>query len=178
MKTTLSARSSTRSPASPSSQERAGSWSSRPLPRRDPAFALPHPGHHLHHPEKCACGRTSYRMEKVRGRSDDMLIIRGVNVFPSQIEEILLGMDDVGANYEIVVSRDGYLDQMEVRVELANGQYLETFTRLEGLTRKIKSRLKTVLGIDAKVTLCEPNTLQRFEGKAKRVIDQRNLTEK
>jgi phenylacetate-CoA ligase len=126
-------------------------------------------------PEPCACGRTLLRMEKVIGRSDDMLIIRGVNVFPSQIETVLLGVEEVGPNYEITVTRENYMDKLEVKVELVDGSVLERFSQLEALEKKISHRIHTVLGIDAAIRLVEPQTLKRFEGKAKRVTDLRTL---
>ena len=125
--------------------------------------------------EPCQCGRTLVRMEKVKGRSDDMLIIRGVNVFPSQIESILLEEKGIGPHYEIVVDRKNYIDHMEVKTELIDGSVLESFRELEGLQNRIHNSLKTILGLEVKVTLVSPNSLKRFEGKAKRVTDLRNL---
>ena len=125
--------------------------------------------------EPCKCGRTTIRMQKIAGRSDDMLIIRGVNVFPSQIESALIGMEGIGPHYEIVVTKKGFMDQIEVKVELTDASLLEAYGELEALTKKIHDKLKVVLQIDAKVTLVSPNTLKRFEGKAKRVIDNRTL---
>ena len=123
------------------------------------------------HYEKCACGRTTVRMENLSGRSDDMLKIRGVNVFPSQIEEIVLSVEGLGPHYEIVVERDGYSDKLTVRVELAKAT--DSFKELEKIEKNVKSKLKIVLGLDAKIKLESPNTLARFEGKAKRVRDLR-----
>ena len=125
------------------------------------------------HYEKCKCGRTLCRMENLSGRSDDMLKIRGVNVFPSQIEEVILSVEEIGPHYEIIVEREGYLDKMTIKVELLHST--DSFTELEKITNKIKSKLRTILGLDAKVLLESPNTLQRFEGKAKRVKDLRRL---
>lgn len=125
------------------------------------------------HYEKCKCGRTFCRMENLKGRSDDMLKIRGVNVFPGQIEEVILSVEEIGPHYEIIVERDGYLDKMTVKVELLHST--DSFTELEKITAKIRNKLRTVLGLDAKVLLESPNTLQRFEGKAKRVKDLRRL---
>ena len=122
--------------------------------------------------EKCKCGRTFCRMENLSGRSDDMLKIRGVNVFPSQIEEVILSFEELGPHYEIVVERDGYLDKLTVRVELAYST--DSFTELENLANGVKNKIKTILGLDAKIKLESPNTLQRFEGKAKRVKDLRS----
>lgn len=123
--------------------------------------------------EPCACGRTTARMQKIAGRSDDMLIIRGVNVFPSQIESVLLKVEGIGPNYEIIVTRENYMDRLEVRCELTDARLLDAYAELEALTKKIRERLRVVLQIDAKVTLVSPNTLKRFEGKARRVTDLR-----
>lgn len=125
-------------------------------------------------PEKCECGRTTVRMNKVLGRTDDMLIIRGVNVFPSQIESVLIGMEGIGPHYQIIVTKNGYMDAIEVLVELIDGKLLEKFSELEKLEKKIRHELKVVLQIDAKVRLVEPKSIERTTGKAKRVIDMRN----
>lgn len=125
-------------------------------------------------PEKCECGRTTTRMNKVLGRTDDMLIIRGVNVFPSQIESVLVGMEGIGPHYQIIVTKKGYMDDIEVQVELIDGKLLEKFSELEKLEKKIRHQLKVVLQIDAKVRLVEPKSIERSTGKAKRVIDMRN----
>ena len=127
--------------------------------------------------EPCACGRTHARMQKVMGRTDDMLIIKGVNVFPSQIESALVGMEGVGPHYQLVVRRRNFLDNLEVKVELLNADLLESYGALETLQRKIHDRLKSVLGLDTRVTLAEPKSLERFQGKAKRVLDLRNEPE-
>ncbi len=124
--------------------------------------------------EPCKCGRTLIRMAKVQGRSDDMLIIRGVNVFPTQIEEVLHSVVEVGPNYEIIVRRENYLDTMEILVELIDASLLDRYSELEGLTERIRNKLHGMLMLDAKVRLVEPLTLKRFEGKAKRVTDLRN----
>ncbi len=120
----------------------------------------------------CKCGRTLVRMDNLSGRSDDMLKIRGVNVFPSQIEEVVFGFEELGPHYEIVITRENYNDKLEIRVELARST--DSFSSLQNLTKKISDKLKSVLGLDAKVTLESPNTLQRFEGKAKRIKDLRS----
>ena len=127
--------------------------------------------------EPCACGRTHCRMEKVMGRTDDMLIIKGVNVFPTQIESVLVGTEHVGPHYQLVVRRQNYMDNLEVKVELINADLLEHFRELETLQRNIHDRLKSVLGLETKVTLVEPKSLERFQGKAKRILDLRNVKE-
>ncbi len=121
----------------------------------------------------CRCGRTGVRMEKVRGRSDDMLIIKGVNVFPSQIESIVVGIEHLGPHYQLVVRRERHMDTLEVQVELIDGGLLERYSELERVERLVKHRLTSVLGIDAKVRLVEPKSLERYQGKAKRVLDLR-----
>ena len=109
-------------------------------------------------------------MDKVKGRSDDMLKIRGVNVFPSQIESVLIGTEQIGANYQLVVRREGFSDTLEVRVELVDASLLESYGEIERLQKKIMH----TLGIQCKVSLLEPKTLERFVGKAHRVVDLRN----
>lgn len=121
----------------------------------------------------CRCGRTSARMEKIKGRSDDMLVIRGVNVFPSQIERVLLSTPGVGPSYEIVVTRESFMDRVEVLVEVADASLLERYKELEALSRRIRTALREEILIDVKVTLVNPMTLKRFEGKAQRVRDLR-----
>jgi len=125
-------------------------------------------------PEPCRCGRTLARMSSVEGRTDDMLIIRGVNVYPSQIESVLMGIKGIGPHYEIVVTKKGYLDELTVNVELADPDMLDKYQKLEELRNLIRSKLKAVIQIDANVKLVEPKSLARFEGKAKRVKDLRN----
>lgn len=125
-------------------------------------------------PEKCSCGRTLARMAKIKGRSDDMMVIRGVNVFPSQIETVLLRSQEVAPHYEIIVRREKWLDTLEVLVEVADPKLLEHYSKLESMQNKIKADIRTILSIDVKVTLVQPNTLKRFQGKAKRVTDLRN----
>ncbi|MEL7563917.1 MAG: phenylacetate--CoA ligase [Dehalobacterium sp.] len=127
------------------------------------------------HIEKCSCGRTHVRMERITGRSDDMLIIRGVNVFPSQVESVLLECGDTTPNYHLVVDRVNNLDTLEVQVEVSERMFSDEIRRLEQLEHLIKHRLDSVLGISSKVTLVEPKTLARSEGKAKRVTDKRIL---
>ncbi len=123
---------------------------------------------------KCACGRTTVRMAKPKGRCDDMLIIRGVNVFPSQVEHVLTKMG-YGGNYLIVVERKNNLDQMEVKVEITEDLLTDTVRGIEKAGKNLENALASFLGIHAKVTLAEPKSLPRSEGKAKRVIDNRKL---
>lgn len=128
--------------------------------------------------EPCACGRTHVRMDKITGRTDDMIIVKGVNVFPSQVESVLVGMEHIGPHYQLVVRRGtNLLDTLEVKVELTNGDLLERYSELEALQKNIHDRLKSVLGLETKVTLVEPKTLERFQGKARRVLDLRNVKE-
>jgi phenylacetate-CoA ligase len=125
--------------------------------------------------EPCECGRTLVRMEKVTGRTDDMLIIRGVNVFPSQVEHVLMGVDGVEPHYQIVVDREGNLDTMQVQVEVSEGVFSDEIRVLENLTKHIQKEIKDLLGVSCKVKLVEPKTIQRSEGKAQRVIDKRKI---
>ena len=126
-------------------------------------------------PEPCACGRTLRRIGRIQGRTDDMLIIRGVNVFPSQIEHVLLQMGDVQPHYQLIVDRIGQLDQLEVHVEVSETFHFDEVRALEETASRIRSRIESLLGISVKVRLVEPKTLPRSEGKAKRVIDNRKL---
>lgn len=123
--------------------------------------------------EPCKCGRTHARMDKVKGRSDDMIKIRGVNVFPSQIESVLAAIDGIAPQYQLVLTRHNYTDYLEVKVEIADSSLLDKYGALEALRQKAVENLRTVLGIDAKVTLVSPRSLERFEGKARRIVDNR-----
>ncbi len=129
------------------------------------------------HRGKCSCGRTLVKMTKPRGRTDDMLIIRGVNVFPSQIETVLLDRGYT-ANYQIVVDREHNFDSIEVQVEISSEVFSDTVRGLSQRARELSEALKSLLGISAKVTLLEPNTIPRSEGKAVRVIDKRQLLDR
>ncbi len=122
--------------------------------------------------EECECGRTHARMLRVQGRSDDMLKIRGVNVFPSQIEHVLMGIEGVGESYLIVVDRD-ILDKLTVKVEMSEKFFNNKKNDVDILKKKIEEELNSALGIKVEVELAEPNTLPRFEGKAKRIVDLR-----
>ena len=128
--------------------------------------------------EKCACGRTHVRMNKPTGRSDDMLIIRGVNVFPSQIEEVLMKIgENITPNYMIIVGRENNTDTLEVQVEMSDAFFCDDIKSIEKLERRIKDQLRSTLGLGAVVRLVNPKSLQRSEGKAKRVIDTRKLVD-
>ena len=123
--------------------------------------------------EKCECGRTLVRMKKITGRSDDMLIIRGVNLFPSQIEHVLLEMGETSAHYLLYVDRHNNLDTLELQVELDESKLTDTIKDLQILSRKIEHALNSAIGLSVKVTLVEPKTITRSEGKAVRVVDRR-----
>ena len=123
--------------------------------------------------EKCECGRTLVRMKKITGRSDDMLIIRGVNLFPSQIEHVLLEMGETSAHYMLYVDRHNNLDTLELQVELDESKLTDTIKDLQILSRKIEHALNSAIGLSVKVTLVEPKTIARSEGKAVRVVDRR-----
>ncbi|MGD0884846.1 MAG: phenylacetate--CoA ligase [Thermodesulfovibrionales bacterium] len=126
-------------------------------------------------PEPCACGRTFNRMQRITGRSDDMLIIRGVNVFPSQVEHVLMSIEGVEPHYQIIVDREGSLDVVEVQVEVSEEIFSDEVKVLERLGKRTEREIKDLLGISCKVKLVEPKTIQRSEGKAKRVIDNRKI---
>jgi phenylacetate-CoA ligase len=127
--------------------------------------------------EPCRCGRTLLRMDRVTGRSDDMLIIRGVNVFPSQIEAVLLAIPGVEPHYQLIVDRAGNLDTLEIQVEVGEQVFAnaDEVKVLQNMERQIVKDIKDYLGVSAKVKLVEPLTLQRFEGKASRVLDKRRI---
>jgi phenylacetate-CoA ligase len=122
---------------------------------------------------KCKCGRTLVRMEKCLGRSDDMLIIRGVNLFPSQVESVLLEMSETKPHYLLIVDRVNNLDTLELKVEVDEEFFADKISQLESLRQKITNTLENSLGLSIKVTLVEPKMIERSEGKAKRVIDNR-----
>lgn len=122
---------------------------------------------------KCDCGRTFVRLAKPSGRTDDMLIIRGVNVFPSQIESVLMNMEGIAPFFQMIVEREGNLDKLTVLVELTEDAFTDEVRKLESLSKSVTDNIHSVLGIAAKVKLVEPRSIERFEGKAKRVIDKR-----
>jgi len=124
--------------------------------------------------EKCACGRTLARIERITGRSDDMLIIRGVNVFPSQIESVLMSIgDEILPYYQIIVDRQGALDTFEIQVEINEKLFSDEVKKLQDLQKRIEKEMLANLSGGPKITLVSPNTIARSEGKAKRIIDKR-----
>lgn len=125
--------------------------------------------------EKCSCGRTHARMSRITGRSDDMIKVKGVAIFPSQIEKALLRIGDVEPHYLIIVTRPGTLDEIEVKVEASQNLFFDGVKEMMAIQNKIGKSIENETGIRVKVTLVEPKTLPRFEGKAKRVIDERDL---
>jgi len=125
--------------------------------------------------ETCKCGRTMVRMEKCLGRSDDMLIIRGVNLFPSQVETVLLEMSEIKPHYLLIVDRINNLDTLELKVEVDEAFFLDKISQLESLRQKLQNNLENSLGLAIKVTLVEPKMIERSEGKAKHVIDKRKF---
>ncbi len=125
---------------------------------------------------KCSCGRTHVRMSRITGRTDDMLVIRGVNVFPSQIEEVLLKIPGVAPHYMLVVDRVNSTDRLEVQVELTEDMFSDTVSDIEKIHNRIKEQIKSVVGVAGVVKLVPPKSIPRSEGKAKRIIDNRGLT--
>jgi phenylacetate-CoA ligase len=123
--------------------------------------------------ETCPCGRTLCRMDRVSGRTDDMLIIRGVNVFPSQIESALLQVEGAQPHYQIVLERKAAMDDMEVRVEVHEKLFSDKVKELEAFERKVRDKIESLLGLHVRVRLMEPGSIERSMGKAKRVIDNR-----
>ena len=127
------------------------------------------------HYEKCSCGRTLVRMDRILGRSDDMLIIRGVNVFPTQIESVILEMPEFEPHYLLIIDRKNNTDTMELKVEVREDAYSDEINKMLALKKKLTSRLQSVLGLGVDVKLVEPRSIERSVGKAKRVIDNRKL---
>lgn len=126
-------------------------------------------------PEPCKCGRTLVRMSKITGRTDDMLIIRGVNVFPSQIESVLLEVEGVEPHYVIVVDRKRHMDTLEIQVEVSEEVFSDEARKMEALEKRLKEELESILSISAVIKLVEPKSIIRTEGKAKRVYDRREI---
>jgi len=127
------------------------------------------------HDEPCACGRTHMRMKRVRGRTDDMLIIRGVNIFPSQIETVLMQIEGISPHYQIIIDREGGMDVMEIQVEVSEEMFSDRIRGLEQWQELIQGEIESYLGIGVKVALVELRSIARSEGKAVRVIDNREL---
>jgi phenylacetate-CoA ligase len=125
--------------------------------------------------EKCECGRTHVRMSKPAGRTDDMLIIRGVNVFPLQIETVLLSIGEAVPHYQIIVDRINNADIMTVEIEIPEGMFTDNVRGIEAFEKKVSGQMNSVLGVSAKIRLVEPKSIARSEGKAKRVIDKRKI---
>ena len=126
-------------------------------------------------PGECACGRTGRRIERIRGRSDDMIKVRGVMLFPYQIEQAILEIQGVEPHYQIILTRPHHLDEIEVQVEMSKETFSDEVREIEALRKKLEKRIEETVGIRVKVTLVEPKTIPRFEGKAKRVIDKREI---
>lgn len=126
--------------------------------------------------EKCKCGRTAPRISKIRGRTDDMIVVRGINVFPSQIEHVLLSVEGTQPHYQLIVDRKaGEMDELEILVEVEERVFSDEVRKLQDLEDRIRKEISSILGISAKIKLVEPKTIERSEGKAKRVIDKRKL---
>ncbi len=125
------------------------------------------------HYDQCACGRTIVRMDRVKRRCDDMLIIRGVNLFPSQIESLLLDIDGIEPHYQIIVTREHAMDDLEIRVEVTAAVFSDAVRRMEELRATIQGKIKHLIGLSAKITLVEPGSIARSDGKTKHVIDLR-----
>jgi phenylacetate-CoA ligase len=125
--------------------------------------------------DTCRCGRTSPRISKIKGRTDDMIVVRGINVFPSQIESALLEAEGTLPHYQIILTRVKGLDEVEVQVEVTREVFSDRIGALEGLQARLEKSIENVLGLRVTVRLVEPNTLKRSEGKAKRVFDQREM---
>jgi len=125
--------------------------------------------------EQCACGRTLARMKKTMGRSDDMLIIKGVNVFPSQIEEVLFAIEGCEPHYQLIVQRTGTSDTLEINIEVTENIFFDEMKKQRAFLESVERKLHSVLGVGATVKLVEPNSIPRHEGKAQRVIDMRTI---
>jgi len=125
--------------------------------------------------DKCACGRTFARIERIRGRTDDMIKVRGVMIFPYQIEKAILEVQGVEPHYQIIITRPQHLDEIEVMVEMSKETFSDEVKHIENLRRKLEKRIEDITGIRVKVTLVEPKSLPRSEGKAKRIVDKRSL---
>lgn len=124
-------------------------------------------------PEPCPCGRTFWRMSKVAGRTDDMLIIRGANIFPSQIEDVLMRIEGAAPHYQLVIRKKGYLDDLEVRVEVSEGLLFDRMKEMQRLKEEIAQRVRETVGVSVRITLVEPKSIERSVGKAQRILDLR-----
>ncbi|WP_022855771.1 phenylacetate--CoA ligase family protein [Thermodesulfobacterium thermophilum] len=127
------------------------------------------------HREKCACGRTLAKIERIKGRSDDMIKVRGVMIFPYQIEQAILEVQGVEPHYQIILTRPHYLDEVEVQVEMSKEIFSDDVKTIETLRKRLEKKIEQTVGVRVKVTLVEPKSIPRSEGKAKRIIDKRNL---
>ena len=125
--------------------------------------------------DKCECGRTSVRMEKIMGRSDDMLIIRGVNVFPSQVEAVLCEVEEFEPHFFITVDRVNNTDTFDIKVEVKEQYYTDEISGMVKLQKKLAARLQSVIGLQPNIILAEPRSMERSQGKAKRALDKRKL---
>ena len=125
--------------------------------------------------DKCECGRTSVRMEKIMGRSDDMLIIRGVNVFPSQVEAVLCEVEEFEPHFFITVDRVNNTDTFDIKVEVKEEYYTDEISGMVKLQKKLAARLQSVIGLQPNIILAEPRSMERSQGKAKRALDKRKL---
>jgi phenylacetate-CoA ligase len=125
--------------------------------------------------DSCPCGRTLVRMEKVKGRTDDMLIIKGVNIYPAQVEQVLFGFEGVTPHYQIVLTREGSMDHMEILVEVNETIFFDEMKKQRDMVDSINEKMRNALGLSAKVKLVEPRSLERFQGKAERVRDERKI---
>lgn len=126
-------------------------------------------------PGACECGRTGRRMEKIMGRTDDMIIVRGVNLFPSQIEDLLMSIEEVEPHYQIIVDRENNLDHLEIQVEINESLMSDEVQKLQDLQARIASEIRELYQVGARIKLVEPHSIRRFEGKARRVIDKREF---
>jgi len=125
--------------------------------------------------DQCPCGRTLIKMEKVSGRTDDMIIFKGVNIYPSQVEQVLFDFEGVTPHYQIRLTREGALDTMEILVEVSEGIFFDEMKKQKGMVERISDAFRSALGVTPKVKLVEPRSLERFQGKAKRVMDEREI---
>jgi phenylacetate-CoA ligase len=124
-------------------------------------------------PGRCACGRVHRRLDRIKGRADDMIIIKGVNIYPMQIEQVLMSLPEVGENYLIILEKDGFIDQIRVKVEIRQEHFVEDMRVLSGLQKRIQTRLRDELLVTPRVDLVQSDSLPKSQGKAQRVVDER-----